>query len=213
MIIVDYSKANHRSIIAACAHALRTGKVIAFPTETSYGLAAATNQPAAIKKLYQIKSRDFNKPVAVIIPSKAQAKKMVVWPRAAEKLSQKFWPGPLTIALPLRKKDGLLHRLAGITTNLGLRLPDFPLAADLAKFLGQPITATSANVSGKQPAYSAAEVIAQFHRQKFKPDIIIDAGKLPRRKVSTVVVIDSKGDWQIVRPGPITEKQIKQTLK
>jgi L-threonylcarbamoyladenylate synthase len=213
MIILNYTKKNHRAIIAACAHALRAGKVIAFPTETSYGLAAKATNVAAIKKLYQIKGRDFKKPVSVIISSKATAKKIVKWPETAEKLARNFWPGPITLVLPLQKRTSNLHQLTGGSGNLGLRLPDFSIAADLAKSLGQLITATSANVSGKPPAYSATEVITQFGKRKFKPDIIIDAGKLPRHKVSTVVVLSSKGDWQIVRPGPITEKKIKQTLK
>jgi L-threonylcarbamoyladenylate synthase len=210
MIIIDYSPRDHRAIMVACAHALKSGKVVAFPTDTSYGLAVDATNPAAVIKLYKIKGRTFTNPVAVIIPSQAYAKKIIHWPKAAERLAKRFWPGPLTIALPLKKPSGTFKKLAGGTGSLGLRLPNYKIAQDLAKFLQRPITATSANISGKPSAYTADQVISQFSKQKFKPDILIDKGALPRRQVSTVITLQQTGEWQIVRPGPITEKQIKQ---
>src|ERR1700688_3788989 len=97
MIILDYNKKHHKQIIFACVVALRAGKAVAYPTDTSYGLAVDAGNVAAIKKLYQIKGRDFKKPVHVVVPAVAYAKKIVDWNNSASKLVKKFWPGALTI--------------------------------------------------------------------------------------------------------------------
>lgn len=212
MIILDYNKRSHAAIIKACVHALRDGKAIAFPTDTAYGLAVDSTNSRAVRRLYKIKGRDFKKPISVIVPSKAYAKKIVQWSAVSERLANRFWPGALTIIAPLRRQGGLLQKLTGSTGALGLRLPDYPLARELAKSLGRPITATSANVAGKEPAYAGATVIKQFQKRSVKPDILVDVGKLPQRPVSTVLAVTAR-QWQVIRPGPVTEKQIKQAFK
>jgi L-threonylcarbamoyladenylate synthase len=184
------------------------------PTDTCYGLAVDAANIKAIKKLYQIKGRDFKKPVHVVVPSVAYAKKIARWNGAAEKLARKFWPGTLTLVLPvgegLKPSPTLLQLSAG-TGFVGLRMPNNKIALDLAKHLKCPITATSANLSGQPDCYSADEIIAQFTKQKHKPNIIINAGKLPKRKPSTLVrVFDN--EVKILRQGPVSEKQITSLL-
>ncbi len=94
MIVINYSRLNHESIISACVHALKTGKVIAYPTDTSYGLAVDASNIRAIKTLYRVKGRDFKKAVSVVVPSVAYAKKMVKWDNVSSKLAKKFdFPG------------------------------------------------------------------------------------------------------------------------
>lgn len=220
MIIIDYQKKNHNQIINACVHALRQGKVVAYPTDTSYGLAVDATSLEAVKQLYKIKERGFNKPVHVIVPSARYAKKIAVWNRIAEKLSRKFWPGKITLVLPVGKglEPSLQRQMQMLSARsgfAGLRYPNNQIALDLAKCLKRPITATSANpsahLSGGFDSYSAQDVISQFKNKKYQPDIIINAGKLPRRKPSTVVKID--GDKiQILRKGPVSEKQIRRTI-
>lgn len=203
MVIMNYEKKFHKQIIRSAVLALKQGKVVAYPTDTSYGLAVDANNIRAIKKLYKVKGRDFNKAVSIVVPSLAYAKKVVRWNKAALRLAKKFWPGPLTILLPSRRwlPSGPADHF------LGLRFPKNQIALDLAKHLGQPITATSANVSGKPDCYSAADITAQFKKQKHEPDIIINAGKLPKRKPSTLVkIVNNK--LEILRLGPITQKQI-----
>src|SRR5262245_48341256 len=99
MIIFDYQKQHHRQIIAAAVHALRQGKVVAYPTDTSYGLAVDASSALAIKKLYKVKGRNFNKPVHIIPPNIAYAKKLVKWNKQATRLAKRFFPGPLTLIL------------------------------------------------------------------------------------------------------------------
>jgi L-threonylcarbamoyladenylate synthase len=211
MIVLDYQKKYHRQIIRTCVNALKKGKAVVFPTDTSYGLAVDATKISAIKNLYKIKGRDFNKPVHVVVPSVGYARRLVKWNGAASKLTKKFWPGALTIVLGLRAKGQALSRLSAGTGFLGVRAPKNKIALDLSKILKRPITATSANRSGKPDCYSVDEVISQFKKSKYKPDIIINAGKLKHRKPSTVVKIDDN-QLEILRPGPISKKQISPGL-
>lgn len=207
MVIIDYKKSQHKEIISSCVTALKSGKVVACPTDTSYGLAVDATNINAVKKLYLIKGRGFNKPVHVIVPSVAYAKKNVLWNSAASKLAKKFWPGALSLVLPLRIKNQKSKILSAGSGFLGIRFPKNNVALGLSLGLKGPITATSANRSGEKDCYSAAEIVAQFKRQKIKPDIIINAGRLPKRKPSTMVKIEN-GKITILREGPILAKEI-----
>ncbi|MCL5775031.1 MAG: L-threonylcarbamoyladenylate synthase [Patescibacteria group bacterium] len=215
MLILEYDKKNHSQIIKACVSALRQGKVVAYPTDTSYGLAADTGNITAIKKLYQIKQREKVKPVHVVVPSVAYAKKIVHWNSVASKLAKEFWPGPLTIILPLKSKGLVFTTLSAGTGFLGVRMPNNKIALDLSRILKMPITTPSANPpSGMagDDSYSADEVVRQFAGKKYKPDIIINAGSLPKRKPSTMVKIDN-GQIFVLRKGPVSEKQINKVFK
>lgn len=195
--------------------ALAQGKVVAIPTETSYALAVDATQPRAVKRIYTIKGRDFNKPIHVLVSSKAQAKKLVVWGSIADKLTKQFWPGPLSIVSKLKVNPsaggGKLQVLTSGTGFLGVRQSPNPLIFQVVKKLGRPITATSANVSNMPDCYSAEEVFAQYAEKQYKPDILIEGRKQRRVKPSTVIKIDGP-TVTVLRPGPISEKQIKKTL-
>lgn len=214
MIIIDYKKKYHKTIykkiIGACVQALKKGKVVAYPTDTSYGLAVDATNLSAIKRLYKIKGREFNKPVHIIPPNIGQAKKIVRWDGRANKLVNKFWPGPLTLVLGLRTKGLSFRQLSARSGFLGVRMPKNQIALDLAKYLGRPITTTSANISGQKDAYSGKDVLGQFKKQKLSPDILINAGGLPKRKPSTVVKLNDS--WEILRSGPVTMGQIAAAI-
>jgi L-threonylcarbamoyladenylate synthase len=215
MLIVEYKEKYHKQIIAAAVKALKQGKVVAYPTDTCYGLAVDAENIKAIKKLYQVKGRDFKKPVHVVVPSVAYGKKITRWNKTAEKLAKKFWPGALTLVLSVGegfKPSPTLRRLSANTGTIGLRMPKNKIALDLAKRLGRPITATSANLSGQADCYSATEIIVQFAKQKYRPDIIINAGKLKKRKPSTLARIFDDV-VKVLRDGPVTQKQILSVLK
>ncbi len=214
MIIIDYQKKIHKQIIHACALALKQGKVVAYPTDTSYGLAVDAGNVKAIKKLYRVKERQSGKPVHVIVPSLAYVRRVVKWNNTASKLAKRFWPGPVTLVLGLRAKGLGLSLLSARTGFIGIRHPKNHIAMDLAKYLGRPITTPSANPPsglGGDDSYSAEDITRQFKNKKFKPDIIINAGQLPKRKPSTMVKIDG-GKITILREGPVSERQIKLAL-
>ncbi len=207
MIIIDCNKKNHKQIIDVCVKALKAGKTVVFPTDTSYGLAVDASNIKAIKKLYKVKGRSFNKAVSVVVPSVAYAKKIVKWGSMASKLAKKFWPGALTLVQECRIKNAECRILSAKSYFLGLRMPDNKIALDLAQTLKKSVTATSANVAGELDCYSVVDVISQFKNKKFKPDIIINTGKLPKRKPSTIVKINGN-KLEVIRRGPISVKQI-----
>jgi tRNA threonylcarbamoyl adenosine modification protein (Sua5/YciO/YrdC/YwlC family) len=217
MIILDYTPKKHKEIIAACVHAFREGKVIAYPTDTSYGLGCDITNKKAVLKFYRIKERGFNKPVHVVVPSMAYAKSVSEWNGTATKLVKNFWPGALSIILP-RKQHNMelvnksLKRFGAGTGTVGLRMPDNRIALDLASSLGEPIPATSANPGGGYDCYKVSDIVEQFKNKKYKPDIIINAGRLPKKKPSTLVKIIENG-VEILRQGPVNKKQILNAVK
>lgn len=210
MLIVDYQKKYQSKIIHACVLALKQGKVLAYATDTSYGFAVDAQNQKAVKKLYKVKGRDFKKPIHVVVPSLAYAKKIGQFSAVAKKLADRFWPGALTLVLKI--KDKKLKALTSGTNFIGLRMPNSNLALGLAKKLGRPITATSANLSGQPDSYSALMIIKQFQKQKHQPDIVINAGRLPKTKPSTVVKVVGK-QLEILRKGPIKVFTILAALK
>lgn len=186
-------------------------------------MAVDATNPEAVAKLYRLKGRHFRKPTHVIIPgeyyhtteygSKWLSRIVKVTPDA-KKLIRKFWPGPLTIVLPLKAKGKSWKKLSAGTGTLGIRWPKNKIALELVKKFGKPITTTSANVSGQPNTYSVEQVKKQFQSSNppagGKPDFYLDGGKLRKTKPSTVVSMIK--DAKILRVGPITEKQIANAL-
>lgn len=199
--------------IALAVRYLKAGKSVVYPTDTSYGLAVDATNLMAIRTLYRIKQRKFGAPIHILVPSVAFAKKVAKWNTSADKLAKKFWPGPLTLVLELRNpKKRIWKILSGSTGAIGLRFPKNKIALSLAGRLDRPITTTSANPPnhlGGFDSYSVADITQQFKKKKYKPDLILNAGRLPRRKPSTFVKILGT-NVKILRKGPITQKQIQQ---
>lgn len=166
--------------------------MIVFPTDTAYGLGADFQAPAAFKKIYLIKNRPKNKKVALVAASLKQVKKFFRLNKKELSLAKKYWPGPLTIILPLRNKK----------LKLGVRVPKNSLAREICKRFGKPITATSANLAGEKECYQIKDVIKQFSRKKCRPDLIIDAGLLKKVKPSTLVKLENN-EIKIIRQGTI----------
>lgn len=204
--------------ISKAIRTLRSGGVVVYPTDTAYGLAVDATNAGAVRKLYRLKGRNFKKPVHVICPHQYYHTSYddsicpVRLNQVAVKLMRKFWPGPLTIVLPLRAKGESWQMLSAGTGTLGIRYPNHPTAQALVEAFKKPITTTSANISGSKNAYSVVEVKKQFKKAKFRPDFYLDGGRLKPTKSSTVVILTGK-NAKILRPGPISETEIKKALK
>ncbi len=181
---------------------MRNGGVVAYPTDTAYGLAADPTNQKALKKIFAIKGRREDKPSPLIAASFVQAAKIGVIAGLARKLARKHWPGPLTIVLPLRAKSGIAALARGRDKTVAVRVPASPWARALADGIGRPITSTSANRSGNPPAYSGLAVKAAFRGKSKKLDIILDAGVLKRRRPSTIARIH-RGKVEVVRQGDV----------
>ncbi|MBU1148513.1 threonylcarbamoyl-AMP synthase [Patescibacteria group bacterium] len=180
---------------------LKQGGVIAFPTDTAYALGADSQNEKALDRVYKIKGRDYNKPIGLIAASLDQVKKIAKVDKNQLDLIKKHWPGPLTILLPIKDLKGPLS-IIGKRGYIGIRVPDSEVAQLLAKKLGRPITATSANLSGKAECYTTYSVVDQFMNKIYNPNFILDGGRLRKVKPSTVVKWE-KNSWQIIRQGKI----------
>lgn len=151
---------------------LKSGGVIAFPTETVYGIGALIGSRKGINKIFKLKKRPRNKPLQILVPSLAEARKIAKFNPAALALARKEWPGPLTLVLPALKGK----------KTIGVRVPDHPLTLNLLRKTG-PLAATSANESGRKPALTAIDVIAALPDL----DLVIDGGKAKLGKASRVI--------------------------
>ncbi|TVQ63413.1 MAG: threonylcarbamoyl-AMP synthase [Phycisphaerales bacterium] len=191
--------------IAEAAQRLRDGGVVAFPTETVYGLGADARDEAAVRRIYDLKGRPAHKPLTLHVSDSAMARPYArAWPQRAQALTDRFWPGPLTIVLP-RSALASDFVCAG-ADGVGLRCPDHPLTLALIRALGAPIVGPSANRSGEPPAASADEVRAVFDERDV---YVLDAGPCPGRTPSTVLdLTDPQGRERILRAGALSAEQL-----
>lgn len=186
---------------------VRSGGVIVFPTETFYGLGADALNEAAVRRVASLKGRDPENPIPLIISDMEMLKDITTeLPPLAERLMHHFWPGPLTLVLPAKK--GIPTLLMNRDGGVGVRISSHPVASALVKDLGCPLTATSANLTGKGPARTIEEARSYFSSQV---GIFLDGGKLEGKKGSTVVAIH-RDQLKIIRDGEISPKELEEAL-
>jgi L-threonylcarbamoyladenylate synthase len=175
------------------------GGLIAFPTETYYGLGVDPFNTEALARLFAVKQRQPDKPVLVLVAEQAQVSELAAEvPAVLHRLMTAFWPGPLTLVFPGRAS--LPSLLTGGTGNVGIRQSPHPLAARLLAAFGGPITATSANRSGAPPATTAAEVQESLGSEI---DLILDGGTTPGGAGSTLVGCNQEQQLHCLRAGVV----------
>jgi L-threonylcarbamoyladenylate synthase len=190
--------------LADALAALQRGDVIVFPTETLYGLGADALNFSAVEQVFQLKGRAPDNPLPVLVADRAMLNYLVgeVTP-LAEQLVAHFWPGPLTLVLPAR--DGIPRPLVNRQGGIGVRLSSQPIATELARLLGHPLTATSANPSGQPGAHTVREAKNYFSA---KIAIYVDGGALTSPTGSTVAAVE-KNKLRIIRAGEISRKALE----
>ncbi len=185
---------------------LLAGEVIGFPTDTVYGIGVRADSAAAIEKLYQVKARSMEKPIAVMIADLQQLEQLAESvPDTVRRLAGWFWPGALTMILP--KRSDLPENLTSLT-GVGVRIPDHPFTLELLRCCG-PLAVTSANLSGQPEALSACEVMTQLGG---KLALVVDGGDSQGGIPSTVVDL-SQSRPRVLREGPITSVMIHHALE
>lgn len=185
------------------AELLRRGGVIAYPTETVYGLGANVFVEKAVRRVFAIKGREASKAISMMIATVDEVRTYAAEiPEAAEHLIRRYWPGPLTLVLPASSKVPQYMRSPAGT--VGLRLPDHPVTAALMQAHPEPVTSTSANLSGAPPATEPTQVLRTLGERL---DVLIDAGRSPGGVPSTVVELRG-GKLNIMREGAIPAKAI-----
>lgn len=183
--------------IPAAMQILSAGGLVAFPTDTIYGVAGDPFNPDSLKKIYLAKQRPDEKALPVLIGSLAQLPRLVPSHSSeVEALARAFWPGPLTLVLP--KHPDLPPELSAYTT-VGVRMPEHPFTLALLRQTG-PLATTSANISGGPNPTTAQEVLAQLGG---RIDLILDGGPTPGPTASTVVDVTTP-NFRILREGPIS---------
>ena len=197
-------------IVQIAAGVIQRGGSIVYPTDTVYGLGVSALKEYSIERLFKIKKRPGTKPVPVMIRDIEMAKELAYVDKRIEKILESVWPGPVTVVL--EKRSVVPDALTANKKTIGLRIPDCPFTQLLMEKLAEPITATSANLSGQEPLSSSREIIKVFGRAYPRPDLILDAGDLVNRQPSTV--LDLTGSQpKILRVGPVTKKELMNIFK
>lgn len=195
--------------ISAAADLLRAGKLVAVPTETVYGLAARADRDESVAAIYRAKGRPSFNPLIVHVPDLASAQALARFDERALQLAAAFWPGALTMVLPLRDGAAIAPAVTAGLPTLALRFPAHPVMRAVIAQAGLPLAAPSANRSGGVSPTDAAHVVASLGGNV---DAVIDGGACEAGLESTIVALREDGRWQVLRPGPITEARIAAVL-
>lgn len=178
---------------------LKEGGIIVYPTDTIYGLAVDAFNLEAIGKLFVLKKRS-QKPLPVIVSNMTMAKTIADISREQEAIMKKYWPGAITFVV--KKKAIVPNALTLGLETVGIRIPQSDISVQLAHLLGNPITSTSANISGNKVCTTIDEVIREFSDFESQPDYFLDAGELKEIPPSTVVDLTEK-PAKVLREGPV----------
>lgn len=195
--------------IARAAELLRAGKLVAVPTETVYGLAARADSEPAVAAIYRAKGRpDFN-PLIVHVADLAAAERIAMIDERAKLLAERFWPGALTMVLPLLAGAGLASAVTAGLSTVALRCPAHPVMRRVLEASGLPLAAPSANRSGAVSPTRPEHVAASLGGAV---DAVVDGGTSELGLESTIVVLRPGGGWALLRPGPVSAAEIAALL-
>jgi len=202
-------KADDHAAVQEAAQRLAQGRLLAFPTETVYGLGARADQPEAVRKIFAAKGRPATHPLIVHVADAAAAQPFAAsWPDLAQRLAQAFWPGPLTVIVP--RRDGMAAEAAGGQASIALRCPSHPVAQALlgaAGRLGVPgIAAPSANRFGRISPTRAEHVVGEF--QPIDDLWVLDGGSCSEG-IESAIVDCSRGRPVLLRPGTLARDRIE----
>lgn len=198
--------AKDKAIIEAAA-LLQKGALICFPTETVYALAADSTNDSAITALYAAKGRALDMPLAVLVATIEEARKIALFDVRAEKLAH-LWPGPLTLVLPARKNNAISPLLNRGGDSIAIRIPDNEVALSILRAFGRPVAATSTNISGFPSAISVQDIDCTL---KEHIAFIIDDGPSRLKKGSTIIDLCAE-EVRFLREGDISYDEIGALL-
>ena len=193
--------------LARAADLLRAGGLVAFPTETVYGLGGDARNDRAVAAIFAAKGRPSFNPLIVHVPDLAAARAVAVFDDRAEAVAAQFWPGPLTLVLPLREEAGISPLVTAGLATVAVRVPAHPVAQGLLRAFGGPLAAPSANPSGKVSPTRAAHVLAGLSG---RIAAVVDGGACAVGVESTILGLD--GPPALLRPGGVTVEALEQTL-
>lgn len=211
MPLIQILKPDDQGIAQVCA-ALSDGQPVAIPTETVYGLAADACNPIAVARIYQAKGRPAFNPLIAHLPDLASVEKYALLSDQALALAQAFWPGPLTLVLPLRPDSGIATITTAGLPTIGIRVPAHPVAQRVLRAFGGPLAAPSANPSGRISPTTAAHVADPVKGLGEKIVAVLDAGPSQVGVESTIIGWDPKGAPVLLRHGGVPADAIQAVL-
>jgi len=195
--------------IVEAAKVMLAGGTAVFPTDTVYGLGCDATNENAIRKIFKLKNRAADKPLAIVVRDLDMAKKVAFVDARLERALDLIFPGAITVILWRR------HKLPAVLTankeTIGLRIPDYKLTYLLSENMGRPYVATSANLSKEPATTKIGQVVKYFEKSFVKPDLILDAGDLKFSEPSTVLDLTVPKP-KIVRIGPVNKKKLMEIL-
>lgn len=172
------------------ARIIKNGGVVIFPTDTVYGFLTDAADKKAVEKIFKIKKRSRQKPLPVFVKDIKMARDLAKIDKRQEKILKEKWPGKFTFIVKRKKpcEFGSHTKLYGVAKNtIALRIPKYKFLNDLLKKINKPLAQTSVNISGKPALTKIDVIIKEFENQKNKPDLIIDAGNLPKGRPSKII--------------------------
>ena len=194
-------------MIDRAAMILRRGGIVAYPTDTLYGLAVDPRSPEAVEKLFRVKERDPRHPIPLIAGDLAQVAVAAIMTPIAQRLAEVFWPGPLSVVLP--STPVIAPLVKSLDDSVAIRIPASETARALAHAFGFPITSTSANLSGEPAMADPIEVALTLD---YRIDFLLDRGMAPGGAPSTIV--DARGPAaRLVRPGAVPWERVLESLE
>lgn len=204
--ILVLTKKSLLSIAKYVAKEIIKGKVIAIPTDTTYGLAANARNKAAVERIFYIKKRIPTSPLSVFLATRRNIYDYAIVNELANKILDLF-PDKITIIFRAKRNTGLIPQKIIYNGTIGIRIPRFLFPRLIARYAKTPITATSANIHGKPPIYKPEKLLS------LDPDLIVDFGELPQKKPSTIIDVSSGTTIKIIREGSITLKKLKRIMQ
>ena len=204
----DICSSQFREAVQSAVHMLQRGGVIIYPTDTVYGIGVDATQALAMDRLFEIKHRNAEKPVSLLISDSTMVKNYAeIIPAYYSSLLKKYWPGPLTAVFKAKKDINPL--LTGGKETIGFRVPNHPFCTALVQEYKKPITSTSANLSGEKECVDVSQISPEIINAV---DLIIDGGEIAGGVSSTVVLCDDKFP-KILREGAISRQEIEKFIK
>ena len=206
MLQTEVILAEHPESAVKAARVLNEGGVIVYPTETLYGLGALASNNEAVERIFNIKGRPYGKPIPLLVKDKEMLLKIAEDNRLVDPLSEHFWPGRLTLIL--KQTSTLPELITAGTGKIAIRISSYPFLQNLFDIIDEPLTSTSANLSGDHNLLDYGELFETFNS---KVDLIIDSGNIPASRGSTIIDL-TLDPPQIVREGDIKTDILKEFI-
>jgi len=185
------------------ADALGRGQTLIYPTETCYGLGCSATESISVQKIFEIKNRPQEKICIILFRDIDHLRKYALLDPATEEKVAPYWPGPLTVRLPVKENTGISPLIISPEGTISCRISPHPFIQELFQSFDGPLVSTSANISGEPSIYTREKILESFLAKPIAPDIFIDGGNLPLNPPSTVIEVKD-GKVTILRQGSIT---------